>query len=110
MNNNDVLGLNQNVAGALSYLLGIITGVIFFVLANENKYVKFHAAQSIIVFIAVYLVSVVSGWIPLIGGILSAAVSLAGFILWIGLMYKAYSGEKFKLPVLGDLAESLSSS
>ncbi|MFP4457470.1 MAG: DUF4870 domain-containing protein [Clostridia bacterium] len=110
MENDKVLGLNQNIAGALSYFLGAITGVIFFLLSGENKYVKFHASQSIIVFIALYIIAVVSRWIPLVGGLLSIIVSIANLLLWVGLMYKAYNGEKFRLPIVGDLAENLAGS
>lgn len=107
---NNVLGLNQNIAGALSYFLGVITGILFFLLSKENKYVKFHASQSIIIFITLYIVGTVSRWIPLVGGLLSIIVSIASLLLWLLLMYKAYSGEMYKLPVVGDLAESLAGS
>ncbi len=110
MDNDKVLGLNQNIAGALSYFLGVITGVLFFLLSDENEYVKFHASQSIIIFIALFIVGTVSGWIPLVGGLLSIIVSIASLLLWLLLMYKAYSGEMYKLPVVGDLAESLAGS
>jgi len=93
-------GLDQNIAGLLAYVLGFITGIIFLILEKDNKFVRFHAMQSTITF----LVLLVIGMIPFFGPILSFIVSPIAFILWIVLMYKAYQGEMFKLPVIGDYA------
>lgn len=109
-------GLQPNLAAALSYLLGVITGIIFFVIEKENKYVRFHAMQSIlfgaawiILVIVLQVLSIALAFVPYVGWIFSlliwVVVGLGGFILWLLLMYKAYQGEKFKLPVLGDIAE-----
>ncbi|MCM8823529.1 MAG: DUF4870 domain-containing protein [Candidatus Omnitrophica bacterium] len=98
-------GINANLAALLSYLLGFITGIIFYVIEKENKFVRFHAMQSIVVFAFLFLVSVVLGFIPFVGGVINLLVSLASFILWIILMIKAYQGEHFKLPIAGDIAE-----
>jgi uncharacterized membrane protein len=93
-------GLDQNIAGLLTYVLGFITGIIFLILEKDNKFVRFHAMQSTITF----LVLLVIGMIPFFGPVLSFIVSPIAFILWIVLMYKAYQGEMFKLPVVGDYA------
>jgi uncharacterized membrane protein len=93
-------GLDQNIAGLLAYVLGFITGIIFLILEKDNKFVRFHAMQSTITF----LVLLVIGMIPFFGPVLSFIVSPIAFILWIVLMYKAYQGEMFKLPVVGDYA------
>jgi uncharacterized membrane protein len=93
-------GLDQNIAGLLTYVLGFITGIIFLILEKDNKFVRFHAMQSTITF----LVLLVIGLIPFFGPVLSFIVSPIAFILWIVLMYKAYQGEMFKLPVVGDYA------
>ena len=98
-------GLDANVAGALSYVLGPFTGILFFVLEKESKFVKFHAMQSIITFIGLFVVSVVLGLIPILGWILGFFLWLATLVLWLLLMFKAFQGEKFKLPVVGDIAE-----
>ncbi|MCM8774104.1 MAG: DUF4870 domain-containing protein [Candidatus Omnitrophica bacterium] len=98
-------GINANLAALLSYLLGFITGIIFYVIEKENKFVRFHAMQSIVVFGFLFLVSVVLGFIPFVGWFINILVSLASFILWIILMIKAYQGERFKLPIAGDIAE-----
>jgi len=102
-------GLDENIASALTYVLTIITGLIFFLVEKENKTVRFHAAQAILVFVAVFIIDIVvmilAFIVPFIG-LLMMLVWLLFLILWIVLIVKAYQGEKFKLPVLGDMAES----
>jgi uncharacterized membrane protein len=97
-------GMQANVAALLSYLLGFITGIIFFVIEKENKFVRFHAMQSIVVFGALFVLSWVLG-ITVVGIFLIPIVSVISLVLWILLMIKAYQGELFKLPVAGDIAE-----
>ncbi|MFA5361742.1 MAG: DUF4870 domain-containing protein [Candidatus Omnitrophota bacterium] len=99
------LGMDANVAALLSYLLGFITGIIFYVLEKENKFVRFHAMQSIIVFGFLFVVGMVAFVVPFIGPFISVLANLAGLVLWVILTIKAYQGEKFKLPVAGDIAE-----
>ncbi len=101
-------GIQPNVAALLCYLAGVVTGVIFFVIEKENKFVRFHALQSILVFGGLFVLGVVLPVIPLFGLILMPFTGLLGLILWILLMIKGYQGEKFKLPVLGDIAEQKS--
>ena len=98
-------GLAPNVAGLLCYLGAWITGIIFLVLEQKNKWVRFHAAQSIIVFGAITVVDIILRFIPFIGWVLSWLLSILALILWIVLMVKAYRGEKYKLPVAGNIAE-----
>ncbi len=98
-------GMEPNVAALLSYLLGVVTGVIFFLIEKENKFVRFHAMQSIVTFGSLIVLNVVLPFIPVLGWILWPLISLAALILWIILMIKAYQGEYFKLPVIGDIAE-----
>jgi len=99
------MGLEPNVAGLLCYVLGWVTGIIFFVLEKENKFVRFHAMQSIVVFGAITVASIVLSFIPFIGWILGWLLSVLGFVLWIILMIKAYQGQRFKLPWAGNFAE-----
>jgi uncharacterized membrane protein len=99
------MGLEPNVAGLLCYVLGWITGIIFLLLEKDNKFVRFHAVQSIVVFGAISVVSIVLGWIPILGTIISSLLGILAFVLWIILMVKAYQGQLFKLPVAGDFAE-----
>jgi len=60
-------GLDENVAGLLCYLLGFITGILFLVVEKKSRFVKFHAMQSTITFLSLFVISVVLGWIPIIG-------------------------------------------
>jgi uncharacterized membrane protein len=98
-------GLDENVAGLLCYVLGWVSGLVFFLIEKENKFVRFHALQSIIVFGVLTLAGFIIGWIPIIGWVIGWLISVLAFVLWIILMIKAYQGEKFKLPWAGDLAE-----
>lgn len=108
-------GLEANIAGALTYALGFITGIIFLVVEKQSDFVKFHARQSIVVWVAYFivnwLVGFVIGFLPLallaLWGILSLLVSLAGLGIWIWLMYKAYQGQMYEFPVLGQFAKGL---
>ena len=104
-------GLTQNLAGALAYLLGPITGILFLVVEKENRFVRFHAMQSTVLCIGWIIVSValsfftavpVLGWI--VGILTSFVLGLGGFILWLVLMWKAYQGEEWELPIVGPFA------
>lgn len=98
-------GLPQNVAGALCYLVGPVTGIIFLVLEKKNAFIRFHAMQSVIVFGGLFVVNVVLGFVPILGWLTGTILSLIGLILWVVLMFKAYQGEKYKLPYIGEIAE-----
>ncbi|MFC1900989.1 DUF4870 domain-containing protein [Chloroflexota bacterium] len=99
------MGLDENIAGLLCYVLVWISGLAIYLLETENKFVRFHALQSIIAFGALMVTGIILGWIPVIGVVIGWAVSVLSFILWIVLMVKAYQGIKYKLPVIGDIAE-----
>lgn len=99
------LGIDENIEGLLCYVLGFITGILFLVIEKENKFIRFHAMQSIATFLALFVISIVLGFIPIIGWVISPLIGLAGLILWLLLMFKAYKGEKYKLPIAGDFAE-----
>jgi len=109
-------GLTDNVAGALCYVLGVITGIVFLVLApyNQNKFVRFHAFQAIffhLAFVALMIARIIVGTIlpfslDVIASLLGLIIWLAGVAIWVLLLVKAYQGERFKLPVIGDLAET----
>ena len=109
--------LSENVAGALAYVT-VIPAILFLVLApyNHNRFVRFHAFQSIFFAIACAILWIFLGifsHIPFLGWasvLIWPLIWLAGFILWLLLLFKAYSGQKFKLPVVGDIAEQQASS
>lgn len=105
-------GLTPNLAGALSYLLGPVTGIIFLVLERSNNFVRFHAMQSTVLGVAWIIfsiaLSVLSGIVPVIGWIfgllISVVLGIGGFILWLLLMWNAYQGKEWELPVVGPFA------
>jgi uncharacterized membrane protein len=110
--------MEENMACALCYLLGWLTGVLFLVLEpyNRNKTVRFHAFQSIFmsiglfaVYIVMFIISGVLLLVPFIGPAISIALHLiigfGTFGLWLFLMYKAYNKERLVLPIIGPLAE-----
>jgi uncharacterized membrane protein len=99
--------LSPNVAALLCYVAGWISGIVFLVLEQKNRYVRFHALQSIIVFGTLTLASAVLGRIPVAGTGFSVIIGITWFILWIIMMVKAVNGEMFKLPWAGNLAERL---
>jgi len=99
------LGMEANIAALLSYLLGFVSGIIFYALEKENKFVRFHAMQSIVVFAFLFVVNILTQVLPIIGWAISTLLGVAGIVVWIVLMIKAYQGEYFKLPVAGDIAE-----
>jgi len=106
------LGLEENVEGALCYLLGVITGVVFLVLEKESDFVKFHAMQSIVTFLTLTILGIVVGItlgliVPNVGGLISLLINLVSLAFWILGMYKAYQGERYKFPIFGDIAEDL---
>ena len=99
------IGMEPHVAALLSYLLGFITGIIFYIIEKDNKFVRFHAMQSIVTFGALFVLQMVLARIPIVGAVLIPILSIVSLILWILLMFKAYQGERFKLPMAGDIAE-----
>jgi uncharacterized membrane protein len=105
-NEKSSIGLDANVAAALAYAIGWITGVAFLISEHENKFVRFHAWQSTITFGALSAVWFIGLAIPFLGWLLSFVIVVPlSAILWLLLMFKAYQGERYKLPIVGDMAE-----
>lgn len=121
-------GLEANVAGALAYVLGIVSGAIFYFIEDEDEFVRFHAAQSIVVsgalitaWIAFSVVTAVLGFVfagsgavglvwVLLGPILTLvwlALSLLSLALWVYLIVSAYRGDTFRVPYAADVADRL---
>jgi len=99
------IGLSENVVGLLCYVLGWVSGIVFLLLEQENKFVKFHAIQSIIIFGVLSVVNSVLGWIPVLGLIVGIISGILAFVLWILLMVKASQGERYKVRWAGNYAE-----
>jgi len=109
-------GLQDNAAGALCYLFGFVTGIIFLVLEPYNKrpFVRFHAFQSILFCVAWIALSMALNIVIGMAGLamhmwwifipLRLLIGLIGFVLWIFCMYKAYNKELFQLPIVGPIA------
>jgi uncharacterized membrane protein len=112
-------GLPENIAAFLSYVLGWITGLVF-LLIDKRPYVRFHAAQSIVVFLGLQILQAVLGpsfgmgwWFGgggywgafTLGTLLLNLISILTLVLWTFLMLKAYQGVRFKVPLAGDIAE-----
>ena len=102
-------GLSTNAAGTLAYVT-IIPAIIFLVVDpyNKNSFVRFHSWQSIFLGIAMFAIDMVLSFIPVVGWLLIPFVMLGFLIIWIMAMMKAYKGERWKLPVIGNLAEQQS--
>ena len=100
-------GFDPNVAAALAYALGWITGVVFLMSEPRNRFVRFHAMQSTIVFLALSLLCIVLQAIIPIFGLLITVFLVIPFsaVLWLVLLFKAYQGERFKVPFAGAIAE-----
>ena len=110
-------GLSANVAGALAYVLGLITGLVFLVLDpyKNDRFVRFHAMQSILFCAACIVFSIawtivwgilfgVSAYLALVALPLRMLISLGIFIYWLFLMYRAYQGREYRIPFIGDIA------
>jgi len=97
--------MDANIAAALSYLVGFVTGVIFLLVEKENKFVRFHAMQSTILFAGIVVIDILLQLVPILGALVVIFVVIpASAILWLLLMFKAYQGEEFRLPLVGDMA------
>ena|SRR3989339_429110 len=94
-------GLEENVAGFLCYLLGFITGIVFLIVEKESGFVKFHAKQSTLTFLVIFVILLLFGWLPFIGPL----IGIGSLILWLFLMIKALRGERYALPIIGKMTE-----
>ena len=102
-------GLDPKVSSLLAYLLGIVGGIIFYAISKDS-YTRFHAMQSILLSVAIviiYAIFTVIAFIPFLWiiGWIGYLVYLGILAIWILMMVKAYQGEKYKLPIIGDMAE-----
>lgn len=96
-------GIQPNIAALLAYLVGFVSGIVFFLIEKENKFVRFHAMQSMGLSGGLFVLGLVLGLIPVLGGLM-ILLNLLGLVLWVVCMVKAYQEAWFKLPVIGDFA------
>ena len=114
-------GLDPKLAGLLCYILSPLTGIVFFLIEKANPVVRFHAAQSIVfgigavlLWVAIAVLSFLFYQIAWSRGsrvmLIQTLVGIGLFIVWVVLLIKGYSGERWRLPVVGDMAERLAAS
>ena len=97
-------GLDQNVAGALTYLIGFITGIVFLIVEKDNKFVRFHAMQSTMVFGGFFVLNLVLT-VTFVGWLLMPILLVVEVVVWLLMMIKAFSGQMYHLPWVGEMAE-----
>lgn len=104
-------GLTENTASALCYLFGLVTGIVFLVIApyNQNKTIRFHAFQSIFMHVGIIVCFIAFGFLGMLTHgltiILSPLLGLGAFLLWLYMMWTAYNNKKVVLPIIGPLAQ-----
>ncbi|MDQ2921432.1 MAG: DUF4870 domain-containing protein [Acidobacteriota bacterium] len=119
-------GLDENIAALLSYVFGWVSGLVFFLMEKDSKLVRFHAMQSILfcvviavlgiaLWIVTFLFLLVTAMLPdimgsligLLASLIWLVFSVALLIAWILCLVRAYQGQFFKLPVIGNMAEKI---
>jgi uncharacterized membrane protein len=98
-------GLEPRLAAVLSYLFGFVSGIVFLVIERDSQYVRFHAMQSTVTFISLFVIRIVAEILPLIGNALGWLASAVSLVVWAMLMFKAWQGERYMLPMIGEMAE-----
>lgn len=121
-------GLDSNVAGALSYVFGALSGIAMYVLEPDDAFVRFHASQSIVLSVGLFVLAVVTtifstvlsalafggsgtglvfGLVSLLISLAWLLVTLAAFGLWLFMMYQAYQGNTTRIPVVAGIADRI---
>lgn len=100
---------DPHLLGALSYVLGLLSGLVVLSIEKDNAFVRFHAMQSVLTFTAVAVIYVLLPTVPIVGDFnpLRSVYAISVIAMWGLLMWRAVQGEKYRLPYIGDLAESL---
>jgi len=101
------LGIDENIEAVLCYLFIWVSGIVLYLLEDKNKFIRFHGMQSFLVFLPLNIVYVIL-WLVPFGWIIGWVVVLLMVVLWLVLMIKAFQNERFKLPLVGDLADRYS--
>ncbi|MCD4704314.1 MAG: hypothetical protein K8R64_08515 [Methanosarcinaceae archaeon] len=98
------LKLNENIVAVLCYIGVWMTGILFLLIEPDNKFVRFHALQSIIVFLPLSIIVFMLGWIPYYGWLLADLAGFFAVFVQLVLIIMAWRGSKFKLPIIGKKA------
>ena len=98
---------NSRLVATLAYLGGAISGLVILVIEKQDPFVRFHAMQSTVLFLGVLVVNLVVISLPVVGMVLSVPFVIAVVVIWVLMMVKAFQGERYKLPYVGDFAEHL---
>lgn len=97
-------GMQPRVAALLAYVFGLASGLLVLVTERENAFVRFHAVQSITFSLAMFVLGLAFSFVPGIGWIAGFLLNLAAFGVWLLCMAKAFQGQWFRLPLVGDIA------
>ncbi len=97
-------GLDENVAGFFCYLFIFFTGIVFLVVEKKSAFVRFHAMQSTITFLGLFVIMGAISFIPIVN-LLIVPIWILSLIVWLILMIKALQGERYSLPIVGKMAE-----
>ena len=103
---------NRNLVAALSYLLGFVTGIVILLSEKDDKFIRFHAMQSTVIFGGLFILNIVIGIIigrvpffGLLASVINIVIGIVALVVWIVSMIKAYQGQLYKWPLAGDFAE-----
>ena len=104
---------NRNLVAAMAYLLFFVTGIVILMVEQEDKFVRFHAMQSTLVFGGLFILNLVFqisldpiAIIGFLGSLVGALISIVAVVIWLVSMIKAYQGQMLKWPIVGKLAEN----
>ena len=97
--------LEPNIEAALSYLIPLIMGIFVFLMEKENKFVRFHAFQSILFGAAIFVVAAIIDWLPYFLGFVRPLIGLVFFGAWLYIMWEAYNDKETELPVIGKISK-----
>jgi uncharacterized membrane protein len=98
-------GLSPQIAGAIAYVGGLVTGIVVLAVEKDDRFVRFHAMQSIVFFGAVLVAHLALSGVPFLGKVLYVPFLLGVVGVWAFLIYQAFNGHRYKLPYIGDFAE-----
>ncbi len=104
---------NRNLVAALSYLLGFVTGIVILLVEKDDRYIRFHAMQSTLIFATLFVLNIVLDivlkpvdFLGFLSTAINSLITLVAVALWVISMYKAYQGQIFKWPIVGQIAEA----